>query len=238
MTEQTTAPEQTQWGPLLPQQAVARGAQQYPDRPAIISPAGDRSFAELDARANKLVRALRARGITSGQSIALVCSNRPEFAEVYVAALRNGLRMTPINWHLGAEEMAYIIHDCEATAFVADERFAKTSAEAADHGPKVRAKLTVGGPIEGFDDYDQALASESGDEIPEQERGATMLYTSGTTGRPKGVYRRRAVTRRSPVATAMAHDPETDRHLCTGPLYHAAPLAFSLALPLAWGIGV
>jgi long-chain acyl-CoA synthetase len=237
-TTQTAQAPAGQWGPLLPQQAVARGSQQYPDRPAIISPAGDRSFAELDARANRLVRALRRRGITSGQSIALVCSNRPEFVETYVAALRNGLRLTPINWHLGAEEMAYIVHDCEATAFVADERFAKTCAEAADHCANLRAKLAVGGPIEGFEDYEDALRGELADEVPDQERGTTMLYTSGTTGRPKGVYRRRAVTRRSPVANAMAHDPETDRHLCTGPLYHAAPLAFSMALPLAWGIGV
>src|SRR5207237_10715830 len=126
----------------------------------------------------------------------------------------------------------------EATAFVDDERFATTCAEAADHSPNLNTKLAVGGPIEGFDHYDDAVAAESPNEIPDQERGATMLYTSGTTGRPKGVYRKRAVTRRSPVATAMAHDPDTDRHLCTGPLYHAAPLAFSLALPLAWGIGI
>lgn len=227
-----------QWGPQLPQMAVARGAADYPDRPAIITTAGDRSFGELHTRANQLVRALRSRGVTAGRSIALVCSNRPEFPEVYIAALRNGLRLTPINWRLGPEEMAYIIGDCEATAFVADERFAKRCAEAAQLAPKATTRLAIGGPIRGFEDYEQALGAESPDDIPDPERGATMLYTSGTTGRPKGVFRRRAVARRSAVATAMDHRPEGDLHLCTGPLYHAAPLAFSLALPLAWGIGV
>src|SRR5262245_53998788 len=82
-TTQAATEQGERWGPLLPQQAVARGAELYPDRPAIISDAGDRSFAELDARSNQLVRALRSRGITSGQSIALVCSNRAEFAETY-----------------------------------------------------------------------------------------------------------------------------------------------------------
>ena len=68
--------------------------------------------------------------------------------------------------------------------------------------------------------YDEAVAAEVGDEIPDPTPGTTMLYTSGTTGRPKGVYRRRAVTRRSALVTAMEQNPETDRHLCTGPLYH------------------
>lgn len=227
-----------QWGPQLPQVAVGRVAASHPDRPAIISTAGDRTFAEIDGRANRLVRALRRRGIVPGQSIALVCSNRPEFVEVYVAALRNGLRLTPINWHLGADEMAYIIGDCEAAAFVCDERFGKTGAEAGALAANAVVKLAVGGHIEGFEDYEEALSNESPDEIGDPERGATMLYTSGTTGRPKGVLRKRAVNRRSAVASAMDHRPDGDLHLCTGPLYHAAPLAFSLALPLSWGIGV
>src|ERR1700752_522065 len=169
MTDTTQPQPASQWGPLLPQQAVTRGAEQYPDRPAIISPSGDRSFAALDARAKRTARALPRRGIAAGQSIALVCSTRPEFVEVYVAALRNGLRLTPINWHLGAEEMAYIIHDCEATAFVADERFAKTCVEAADHCPNLRAKLAVGGLIEGFEEYEDALRVELPDDVPDQE---------------------------------------------------------------------
>jgi long-chain acyl-CoA synthetase len=230
------APEGPRY-PTLPQRAVAQRAQTQGDEKAIISSAGDRTWAELDARTNQLVRAMRAHGIEPGQSIALVCSNRPEWVEVYVASLRNGLRLTPINWHLSAEEIAYIVNDCEATIFVGDERFAKTCAEAAKQAPGARVKLAVGGPIDGFEDYEAAVAAEPTESVEDEGLGATMLYTSGTTGRPKGVYRRRAAPRRAQNEAVRVHT-DGDLHLCTGPLYHAAPLAFSLGLPLLWGIGV
>ena len=242
MTQAPASPAETkaQEGPrypTLPQRAVAQRAQSQPDEKAIVSAAGDRTWKQLDERVNQLVGAMRARGIEAGQAIALVCSNRPEFVEVYVAAARNGLRLTPINWHLGAEEIAYIVGDCEATIFVADERFAKTCAEAAKLAPNARVRLAVGGQIDGFESYDDALAAESPEPVENEGLGTTMLYTSGTTGRPKGVYRRRAAPRRAQNEAVRTHT-DGDLHLCTGPLYHAAPLAFSLGLPLLWGIGV
>ena len=97
--------------------AIAYFAAQDPDRPAIISPFGNRTFAELNGRANQLVAALAERGIEPGDPVALLCTNRPEFAEVYAAVHRYGLRITTINWHLTGEEAGYIVDDCEATAF-------------------------------------------------------------------------------------------------------------------------
>ncbi len=94
---------------------IAFTAAKVPDRPAILSERGSRTFAELNARANRLARALRERGLGEGDAIALVCSNRPEFAEVWAAAIRIGLRLTPLNWHLSADETAYVVDD-EATA--------------------------------------------------------------------------------------------------------------------------
>src|SRR5512146_218831 len=119
-------------------QAVATGtvvsfhAARRPDQPALITPYGDRTYAELDAAANRLGRALRAAGLQPGDAVALVCRNRPEFAEVHQAAARSGLRLTPVNWHLTGGEMSYIVADCDAKAIVADAAFADAVSEAVD----------------------------------------------------------------------------------------------------------
>src|SRR3954451_15308058 len=106
--------------------ATAVYAAEAPDRMAIISPYGDRTFRELNEHTNQLVRVLRARGAVNGSTIALVCRNRPEFIEVYEAALRGGFRLTPINWHLTPDEIAYIVDDSEAVVFIGDAFFADT----------------------------------------------------------------------------------------------------------------
>ena len=97
---------------------VSWWAARLPDRPALITTSGDRTFAELNANINRLAKALRSRGLTVGDSVALMCTNRPEFVEVLLAAQRAGLRLTPINWHLTGEEAGYIVDNCEAKAFV------------------------------------------------------------------------------------------------------------------------
>jgi len=216
-------------------------ASETPERPAILAPAGDRSFDQLNARANQLVRALRARGLQAGDAVALVCTNRPEFAEVYSAVLRCGLRLTPINWHLTGPEMAYIVNDCGARALIGDVRVAEALGAAAAEIPKTDVRIAIGGALSGFDRYDEVLEEESTADLTDPTLGATMLYTSGTTGRPKGV-RRSAPARVRPGLALVAHHTnyqrERDMNLCTGPLYHAAPLAFSLAGPLAAGVGI
>lgn len=221
---------------------LALHASADPDHPALLTPHGDRTFGELNANVNRLVRYLRGQGLQAGDALALVCSNRPEFAEVYYACLRAGLRITPVNWHLTGEEMAYIVDDCEAKAVVADVLFAAAAREAVAAAPQVRVKLAVAGAIDGFTAYDDALAGQSADDIDDPVLGKGMLYTSGTTGRPKGVDRPPVTGRPDPgaitiaVAAAARQNPATDVHLCTGPLYHAAPLAFSLAGPLGAGV--
>ena len=217
-------------------------AEETPDKPAIISDYGTRTFAELDARANQLVRALRSRGLGAGDAVALICTNRPEFAEVIAACTRGGFRITAINWHLTGEEAAYIVGDCEAKALIADARLDEVSKGSTADAPNLSVKLAIGGDIEGFESYDDALDAESDDLIDNPTPGSQMLYTSGTTGRPKGVYRPPAAAGAA-AATASVNiygyaEYGDDMHLCTGPLYHAAPLAFSLSAPLAFGCGV
>jgi len=231
-------------------------ARYAPDRVAILSTSGNRTFGELNGNANRLVRALRARGLTAGDSLSLVCGNRPEFAEVMAAAVRMGVRITTVNWHLTGDEMAYIVDDSDAKAIVGDTQFAGPIAEAAAASANATILLAVGGPIDGFESYADALSGEAPEDIDDPVLGRTMLYTSGTTGRPKGVDRAAATTaataaaaaaperaqgelaRAAASATAAAYNAATDMHICTGPLYHAAPLAFSLSTPLSNGVGV
>ncbi len=229
---------------------LARFARDAPDRPALLSAAGDRTFGELNARANQLARALRRRGVGEGDGVALLCRNRPEWIEVLAATTRAGLRLTPINWHLTGGEAGYIVGDCEAKVLIADARVGPVATEAAAEAPGATVRLVIGGELEGFESYDAALAAEDDTDIDDAIAGSTMQYTSGTTGRPKGVFRPAAAVanRRAEAQTAAAANsaqasiagyvPGESVHLCTGPAYHAAPLAFSISGPLNAGVTV
>ena len=232
--------------PTERERAVATGtilsyhAARAPERRALGGPFGERTFAELDAAANRWVRAFEARGLGRGDAVALVCANRPEFVEVLAACQRGGFRLTPINWHLTGEEIGYIVGDCEAKALVGDTRFADAIADGAERAGGRAHGLAVGGDIAGFESAAEALAAERGDALDEPTLGGTMLYTSGTTGRPKGVHRKSVPPSLllPPLQRTSAFEPGADYALCTGPLYHAAPLALNLQLPLAAGVGV
>jgi long-chain acyl-CoA synthetase len=218
--------------------AVAFHAAADPGRRAIVSPHGDRTYGELNGRVNQLVSALRRRGLRAGDAVALLCANRPEFVETYLATQRAGLRLTPVNWHLTGAEAGYIVADCGATAMVADARFADVARGAALDAPGLQARFAVTGAIDGFEPYDDALGAESSADIVDPSLGTTMLYTSGTTGRPKGVLRRDGMQVKLTTGIVMHGYRAGDVHLCTGPLYHAAPLLFSLSVPLVAGVTV
>jgi long-chain acyl-CoA synthetase len=207
-------------------------AELQPDKVAVFEAGGrTHSFAALNANANRIARLLRSHGLESGDAIALLCTNRFEFADVLFGALRCGLRMTPVNWHLTAEEIAYVVKDCEAKALLADVRV-PTSEAAAAMCDGLAVKVLIGGMMPGFVDFDAAMAEIDGSDIVDPERGSTMLYTSGTTGRPKGVYKPNA-----PVPGYDAtYDRASDVHICTGPAYHASPMAGDIRRALINGV--
>ena len=217
-------------------------AARIPDRLAVVTPYGDRTYADLNADINRLARALRARGLQPGDAVALMCANRPEFLEVLYASARIGLRLTPINWHLTGEEAAYIVENCEAKVFVTSADVGeKVTAAAAGGGPGL-TKINVGGYIPGFEMYNEFVAEEDGSDIEDPVLGTQMLYTSGTTGRPKGVHREGQAPSALAAVNFCGYDESyqtsVDAHLLTGPLYHAAPLAFSVAVPFLYGVPV
>ncbi len=135
---------------------LAYWARINPQREAVISESGNRTFAELNARCNQLARALRRRGLAAGDSVALVCGNLPEFAEVFFAAERCGVRLTPINWHLGAEEVAYIVDDCDATALIAEAQFVEAWGDALSSNERCSVRFAIRGDADGFESYEAA----------------------------------------------------------------------------------
>ena len=187
------------------------------------------TFEELEAASNRLAHLFRARGLRTGSHLAVLLENSARFIEVFNAAWRSGIHLTPINWHLGAEEAGYIIEDCDATALITSARFGDTVAALAPHLGQVSLRLSIEGGIEGFEDLDQAVASMPSTPIEDEARGSWMFYSSGTTGRPKGIYKD---LDGNPPHELMGFDlmiqglygvAPGSVLLCPAPYYHAAP---------------
>jgi long-chain acyl-CoA synthetase len=199
----------------------------HPDGVAIVDADGRNvSHAEMLARVNQLSHGLRSLGLQRGDSIAAMLPNSPEAMQVYLAMQQIGLYLTPINYHLVGPEIAYILTDCEARAFIAHERYADVVAAAMEEtgfpGDRV---FTVGGSLDRLVDRQPTSAPE------DRSLGAIMNYTSGTTGRPKGVRRPLPKTDIHATDLGVALDgygvgrDETDNvHLLTCPWYHTAPM--------------
>ncbi len=205
-----------------------------PDQAAVVEPDGRAvTYAELAAEADRYGRGLQALGLRPADSVAALLPNSATALAVYFAAIETGLYVVPVNWHLAAAEVAHILSDSAAKVFIAHDRFAAIAVEAADRAG-VALRYAVGA-VPGF----EPLAA-LGDDGPAcrpypRTHGAPMLYTSGTSGRPKGV--RRPLTGMDPDdAAAMATwffslfglaPFDGHVHLCGSPLYHTAVLNFA-----------
>ena len=210
-------------------------ASDEPERVAVVAPDGvETTYGELAARADRYGRGLQARGLEPGDSVVLMLPNGTDLVAAYFAAIETGLYVVTANWHLVGPELAHIIEDSGAKAFLAHERYAETAVDAASRsGLPAGARFSVG-EIPGFQPL-AALGAEEPEGRPDlRTTGSPMLYTSGTTGRPKGV--RRPLTGADPdeVPPTAAHffglfglAPHDDHvHLCGSPMYHTAVLNF------------
>jgi len=182
-----------------------------------------RTWADLAERSTRVARLLRDEfGLRPDDHAALFMQNRVEFVEIVLGAIEAGVWLTPINWHLQADEIAYIVEDSGARVVFADPAHATVARQSA-------ATVVVTG-----DKLDRALATASAEPLPlDGPAGGTMVYTSGTTGRPKGVKRARAASLGAALDSIRAYGGTlgldgNGPHLVTGPLYHAAPGLFAV----------
>jgi long-chain acyl-CoA synthetase len=205
-----------------------------PDKPAVVMDDGRTlTYAELEARSNQLAHLFRAAGLRTGDHVAFVLENRPEVFVVAWAAHRAGLYYTATSTRLTPGELEYIVDDCGAKALVASA--ATVDAAAAIDVPKVELRLLVDGTHDGWEPLDAAVAAHPTTPIADEAQGSDMLYSSGTTGRPKGVKVPLpeapfpAHTAVAGLAMLLFGADESTIYLSPAPLYHAAPLRFCIA---------
>jgi fatty-acyl-CoA synthase len=214
---------------------ISDHARERPDHPALIDAASGEalSYRELDERSNRLAQLLYARGSRRGDHIALFMENNPRFLEVCWAAARSGLYYTTVNRYLTAEEAAYIINDCGARVLITSFARAGVASGLAGLIPDCPLRLMTDGTIAGWTAYEDAVAACPAEPLAKEWLGEPMLYSSGTTGRPKGIKR--------PLQELMVGEDlrwtEVQRgygfgadtvYLSPAPLYHAAPISYSM----------
>jgi long-chain acyl-CoA synthetase len=217
-------------------------AAQMPDKiAAVMAGTGETvSYGELERRSAQLAHVLHDGGLRPGDVVALLTENSLRALEVYWAALRSGLYITAVNYRLKPDEVAYIVNDSGAAALIVSAEQAATAT--AVQAPAVKLRLAFGGAVPGYDNYQETIAAASAAPLEDQPHGATMLYSSGTTGRPKGV--------RPPLPGVQIDEPsealvelarlafgfsENTVYLSPGPIYHAAPLRFCGAVQALGG---
>jgi fatty-acyl-CoA synthase len=214
-------------------------AERTPDVPAIImATSGETStFAELEDRSIRLARALRERGVTAGDHIAILMENNRQYLEVAWAAQRSGLHYTAINRHLRPAEVQYVLDDCGAVVLVASEQ--TTPVVASLDLSRVRVRIAAVGEVPSFESYVDVIAAVSAGPLEDEREGREMLYSSGTTGRPKGVRKALPGTpfgdpSSAPVVVTRGIEAFGGRaggvYLSPAPMYHSAPLVYCMSM--------
>ena len=219
-------------------------ARSTPDKPAAVMAGSGESltYRQLEENSARLARHLHGLGLRRGDTLAMLSDNQLQAYEIYWAAMRSGLYLTAVNHNLAPGEAAYIVNDSSAQALIVSGSKRELAEAMAADIPAVSHRLSFGGPVGGFGRYEDALAATSAAPLPDQPRGADMLYSSGTTGRPKGI--------KAPLPDRQVDEPgdpyvtlfvpyfgfSADAvYLSPAPIYHAAPLRFSATIQAVGG---
>ncbi len=213
-------------------------AKTAPDRVAYVMARSGHSvsYGQLDQRSNQGAHLMRSLGLGPGSAIAICLENHPRFFEIVWAAQRSGLQYTTVSSRLTAPEIEYIVKDCGAQVFITSKAKADVATELADSLGHLTARYMLDGTIPGYRAFEAENDAQPTTPVADEMEGVDMLYSSGTTGRPKGVKVKGAGL---PIGTAPAllllmkalyGADENSVYLSPAPLYHAAPLRFNVAM--------
>ena len=210
-----------------------------PDKPAfIMAGTGETvTYAQLDEEANRLSRVFREAGLVPGDHVAWCLENHRNFLPLCWGAYYAGLVYTPISSRLTSDEIAYIVDNSGAKAFITSRYKAAPAAELVDRMPAVGLRLMMDGPIDGYESFEQGVAAASPEPLAGRVAGTDMLYSSGTTGRPKGVLSRHQAMPLEEAESVVAMMcvlllgvSDESVYLSPAPMYHGAPLRFTMAM--------
>lgn len=212
-------------------------AQSTPDKAAVIMGGGDTvTYRQLDQRSNQCAHLFANLGLIKNDAVAFFMVNCPDYFYAAWGAQRSGLYYTPISTHLAAAEAAYIVQNCEAQVVVVSYALCDVAARIRRECPGVRTWLMVGGTAPGFDAFEALLDRFPVTPLTPEREGCVMLYSSGTTGYPKGIKNpnpERALGDPGPLVTGIMNSFGMNAdtvYLSPAPLYHAAPLRFCMAM--------
>ncbi|MEE4659068.1 MAG: acyl-CoA synthetase [Halieaceae bacterium] len=206
-----------------------------PDKPAIImGHSGDVvTYAELDERSNRVAQLFRHCGLVRGDHIGMMIENDRQFMEIVQGALRSGIIFTPISTHLREEETRYILENCGAKLFIGSKNLADVAGKLAGNIPAIEHFYMINGTVSGFESWEAATAAMPPQRIEDESYGTPMLYSSGTTGQPKGVLTINTLEDLNELHPSMAAFAaffgidENTVYLSPAPLYHAAPMHYN-----------
>ena len=214
-------------------------AKDAPHRPAYIMGESGQvvTYQELEDKSNQGAQLFRSLGLQRGDHIAIMMENHPAFFQIVWAAQRAGLYYTAMSYRLQLDEVQYIVNNCEAKVFITSKLMEGLAKNLQNHIPNVKKCFMVDGECAGFENWEKALGTQSKERINDESEGSDMLYSSGTTGRPKGI--------KIPLHNVPFGTPSAVYHLMMGlyvkgdkgpytylspaPLYHAAPLRYCMA---------
>ena len=213
-------------------------ARKQPDKPAFVmaDSGATLTYAQLENRSNQVAQLLRSSGLVTGDHIAILLENHPRYFEICFGAHRAGIIYTAMSSRLTVGEAAYIIANSEAKLLITSRAMSALAKELLTQTPGLKQRLMIDGTAPGYAAYESALAPQPASRIADESAGGDMLYSSGTTGRPKGVWvapESAAIDAANPLLNICINLWGVDAdsiYLSPAPLYHAAPLRFCLSV--------